>query len=311
MKAFGINQYGNSSVMTEIEMPKPKIGMNDVLVKTSAFAINAFDIAVRNGQFRNNVTMLFPMILGSDAVGRIIDVGSNVHTFNVGDDVLAHPGIGTYAEYFKVSKDRIGIVPRNYDPYEAAGLPLSGITAYNTLVHIAHAKAGQTIAILGSGGGVGSMLVQMAKALGLYVIGTDLSIAKEQVLQLGASEFGSFDTETVSEKFANLADILIDATNNGDGGKAGIHIVKSNGTYVSLTNLPIDQSLKPDVNFKQVIPKREYRDSDAFAAISLMISNNQLHVPIDKLEAFSLKGIRSGQDSVETAQTNGKVIITI
>lgn len=311
MKAFGINQYGNSSVMTEIEMSTPKIGMNDVLVKTSAFAINAFDIAVRNGQFRNNVTMLFPMILGSDAVGRIVKVGSNVDTFEVGDDVLAHPGIGTYAEYFKVSADRIGLVPRNYDPYEAAGLPLSGITAYNTLVHIAHVRAGQTIAILGSGGGVGSLLVQMAKAMGLYVIGTDLSSAKDQVLNLGASEFGAFDTERVSDKFANLADVLIDATNNGDGGKAGIHIVKPNGTYVSLTILPEEKAKKPDVLFKQVIPKREYKDSDAFAAISLMIRNNQLHVPVDKLEAFSLKGIRSGQDTVESGQTNGKVIVTL
>ncbi|AKP67869.1 NADP-dependent oxidoreductase [Companilactobacillus ginsenosidimutans] len=311
MKAYGFNQYGNSSVMSEFELPQPKIGTNDVLVKTSAFAINAFDIAVRNGQFRNNVTMLFPLILGSDAVGRIVKVGSNVDTFKVGDDVLAHPGIGTYAEYFKVGSDRIGLVPRNYDSYEAAGLPLSGITAYNTLVHVAHVGAGQTIAILGSGGGVGAMLVQMAKALGLYVIGTDLSSAKEQVLSLGASEFGAFDTESVREKFANIADVLIDATNNGDGGKAGIDIVKDNGTYVSLTTLPYDQHKKPGVNFKQMIAKREYRDSDAFAAISLMISNNQLHVPIDKLEAFSLKGIRSAQDAVENGNTNGKVIIKL
>ncbi|MFC6323865.1 NADP-dependent oxidoreductase [Companilactobacillus baiquanensis] len=309
MKAYGFNQYGNSSVISEFKLQKPRIGTNDVLVKTSAFAINAFDIAVRNGQFRNNVTMLFPMILGSDAVGRIIEVGPNVDTFKVGDDILAHPGIGTYAEYFKVGSDRIGLIPRNYDIYEAAGLPLSGITAYNTLVHVAHVGAGQTIAILGSGGGVGSMLVQMAKALGLYVIGTDISSAKKQVLNLGASEFGAFDTERVSDKFANIADVLVDATNNGAGSKAGINIVKDTGTYVSLTTLPNDQSKKPNVNFKQMTPKREYRDSDAFAAISLMISNNQLHVPIDKLESFSLQGIRSAQDTVENGNTNGKVII--
>ncbi|ETY75731.1 hypothetical protein LFAB_00420 [Lactiplantibacillus fabifermentans T30PCM01] len=310
MKAFGFNQYGDANVMEELNLPTPKIGPNEVLVKTAAFAINAFDIAVRNGQFRNNVTLLFPTILGTDAAGRIVKVGSNVEGYELGDDILARPGTGTYAEYFKVSVDHLGLRPKNYDPYEAAGLPLSGITSYNTLVHIAHVKQGQTIAILGSAGGVGSMLVQMANALGLYVIGTDAECARESVLGLGAVEFGAYDTERVSSKFAEMADVLIDATNDG-AAMAGLSIVKPHGTYVSLTKLPTDRSAKPHVKYKQVIPKREYRDSDAFAAISLMIRNNQLHVPVDHLESFTLDGIRKGQNLVEAGNPDGKVIVTL
>jgi NADPH:quinone reductase-like Zn-dependent oxidoreductase len=310
LKAFGFNQYGNSNVMEELELPVPKLRPNEVLVKTSAFAINAFDIAVRNGTFRNSVTMLFPTILGTDAVGRIVKLGTNVHDYDLGDDVLARPGIGTYAEYFKVSTDHLGLRPKKYNPYEAAGLPLSGITSYNTLVHIAHVKQGQTIVILGSSGGVGSMLVQMAKALGLYVIGTDTESSRETVLGLGASEFGAYDTERVSAKFADMADILIDATNSGSA-TAGLSIVKPHGTYVSLTTLPQDRQAKPDVAYKQVIPRREYRDSDAFAAIALMIQNDQLHVSIDRLESFTLDGIRKGQDLVEGGNPDGKVIVTL
>ncbi|MFB9769203.1 NADP-dependent oxidoreductase [Lactiplantibacillus modestisalitolerans] len=310
MKAFGFNQYGNSNVMEELTLPMPKLGPNEVLVKTDAFAINAFDIAVRNGQFRNSVTMLFPTILGTDAVGRIVKLGSNVHDYDLGDDVLARPGMGTYAEYFKVSIDHLGLRPKKYDPYEAAGLPLSGITAYNTLVHIAHVKQGQTIAILGSSGGVGSMLVQMANALGLYVIGTDAECARETVIGLGASEFGGYDTERVSEKFANMADILIDATNDG-AASAGLSIVKAHGIYVSLTSLPKDRKQKPSVNYKQVIPRKEYRDSDAFAAMYLMIQNDQLHVSIDHLESFTLDGIRKGQNLVQAGNPDGKVIVTL
>ncbi|MBW1622347.1 NADP-dependent oxidoreductase [Lactiplantibacillus plantarum] len=310
MKAFGFNQYGNSNVMEELNIPIPKIKPGEVLVKTTAFAINAFDIAVRNGQFRNNVTLLFPTILGTDGVGRIVKLGAGVHDYSIGDDVLARPGIGTYAEYFKVSVDHLGSRPSNYSPYEAAGLPLSGITAYNTLVHIAHVKQGQTVVILGSSGGVGSMLVQMAHALGLYVIGTDAESARETVLNLGASEFGAYDTERVSSKFKSMADILIDATNLG-ASIAGIQIVKPTGTYVSLTTLPKDRTLKPDVIYRQVIPRREYRDSDAFTTISLMIRNNQLHVPIDHLESFTLDGIRKGQSGVENGNPDGKVIVTL
>ena len=310
MKAFGFNQYGDANVMEELNLPTPKIGANEVLVKTTAFAINAFDIAVRNGQFRNNVTLLFPTILGTDAAGRIVKIGSNVEGYELGDDILARPGTGTYAEYFKVSVDHLGLRPKNYDPYEAAGLPLSGITSYNTLVHIAHVKQGQTIAILGSAGGVGSMLVQMANALGLYVIGTDAECAREAVLKMGAVEFGAYDTERVSSKFAEMADVLIDATNDG-AAMAGMSIVKPHGTYVSLTNLPTDRSAKPNVKYKQVIPKREYRDSDAFAAISLMIRNDQLHVPVDHLESFTLDGIRKGQNLVEAGNPDGKVIVTL
>ncbi|MCT3287425.1 NADP-dependent oxidoreductase [Lactiplantibacillus pentosus] len=310
MRAFGFNQYGNANVMEELSIPIPKLNPDEVLVKTTAFAINAFDIAVRNGQFRNSVTLLFPIILGSDGVGRIVQLGSGVHEYNIGDDILARPRIGTYAEYFKVSVDHLGYRPSNYNPYEAAGLPLSGITAYNTLVHIAHVKQGQTIVILGSSGGVGSMLVQMAHALGLYVIGTDAECARETVLNLGASEFGAYDTERVSSKFKNMADVLVDATNLG-ASTAGIQIIKPTGTYVSLTTLPKDRTLKPNVIYRQVIPRREYRDSDAFTTISLMIRNNQLHVPIDRLESFTLAGIRKGQSGVEHGNPDGKVIVTL
>lgn len=311
MKAFGINQYGNAQVIQEYELPKPKIGANEVLIKTNAFAINAFDIAVRNGRFRDNVTLLFPIILGSDAVGRIEKVGRDVNNYKIGDDVIARPGMGTYAEYFKVSTTHIGLLPNSYDSYQAAGLPLSGITAYNTLVHVAQVQSGQTIAILGASGGVGSLLVQMAKALGLYVIGTDVFAARDTVLSLGADEFGGFDVERVREKFKQTADILIDATNGGVGGTAGIHIIKDRGTYVSLTELPKNRSEKPKVNFKQMIPSPKYLDSDAFFAISLMIRNNQLHVPIGKLQSFTLSSIKEGQNLVESNKIDGKIIVKL
>lgn len=311
MKAFGINQYGNSQVLQEFELPQPTIGANEVLIKTTAFAINALDIAIRNGQFRNNVTLLFPIILGSDAVGRIIAIGKNVENYQIGDDVIARPGMGTYAEFFKASVNHIGIIPNTYNSYEAAGLPLSGITAYNVLTHFAHVHDGQTIAILGASGGVGSILVQMSKALGLYVIATDNNSAKDSVLNLGADEFGGYNTESVRDKFDSMADVVVDATNGGAGGKAGIQIIKENGVYISLTSLPDDKEKKPNVLFKQLTSDPNYLDSDAFYAISLMSRNNQLHVPVGKLQPFNLLGLQEGHRLVENNLVDGKVIVKL
>ncbi|KRK41026.1 oxidoreductase [Loigolactobacillus bifermentans DSM 20003] len=311
LKAFGINQYGNAHILQELQLPIPKINANEVLIKTNAFAINAFDIAVRNGQFRKRVTLLFPLVLGSDAVGRIVKIGRNVKNYKIGDDVLAHPGQGTYAEYFKVSTDHLGLLPNCDNPYEAAGLPLSGITAYNVLVHQAQVQAGKTIAILGAAGGVGSILVQMAKALGLYVVATDVENTRQHVLALGADEFGGYDTEHVREKFKQMADIVIDATNGGAGGKAGIEIIKDNGVYVSLTTLPEQYTSRPSVTFKQMLPNPKYLDSDAFFAISLMIRSHQLQVPIGKLKPFTLAGIVAAQKLVESNSVDGKVIIKL
>lgn len=151
----------------------------------------------------------------------------------------------------------------------------------------------------------------MAKALGLYVIGTDVSATRDTVLSLGADEFGGFDTERVREKFSQTADVLIDATNGGSGGTAGIHIIKDRGIYVSLTDLPEERSRKPNVSFKRVIPSPKYLDSDAFFAISLMIRNNQLQVPIGKMQSFNLLSIKEGQQLVEDNSVDGKVIVKL
>lgn len=311
MKSFGINQYGNAQVIQQYDVPLPKIGSKEVLIKTNSFAINSFDISVRNGRFRNNVTLLFPFILGSDAVGRIVKVGKDVDNYKIGDDVIARPGSGTYAEYFKVATNHIGLLPNSYNSYEAAGLPLSGVTAYNTLVHVAQVQSGQTIVVLGASGGVGSLIIQMAKALGLYVIGTDVAEAHDLVMKLGADEFGGFDNEHVKDKFRQTADILVDATNNAAGAAAGIHIVKDDGVYVSLTDLPKNRLEKPNVHFKQMVPSINYLDSDAFFAISLMIRNGQLHVPVGKILPFTLDSIRRGQKLVESNEVDGKVIVKI
>lgn len=311
MKAFGINQYGSSGVLEEFTLDVPSIGAHEILVKTKAFAANPLDVAIREGRFNSSVLLLFPTILGTDAVGTIIKVGAKVENYHVGDEIIAHAGYGTYAEYFCVSPEHIGIRPKQYDVYEAAGLPLSGITAYNVLIHLAQARAGQKIVIFGASGGVGSMVVQMAKAYGLSVIGIDRIINKAYVLSIGAYKFVDMDNTEEMSTLKDTADIIIDATNHGLRTDIGLSIVKRKGVYVSLTQLPTQKENKKKVTLKVLVPQKKYLDRDAFAAISLMIRNKQLYTRIDKVLNFNLEDIRKGQDYVAEGKHSGKVIVSL
>ncbi|KRM96025.1 oxidoreductase [Liquorilactobacillus aquaticus DSM 21051] len=311
MKAIGINQYGSSGVLEELTLDIPSIGSREILVKTKAFAINPLDVAIREGRFNSSVLLLFPTILGTDAVGTVVKVGAKVENYHVGDEIIAHAGYGTYAEYFCVSPEHIGIRPKQYDVYEAAGLPLSGITAYNVLIHLAQARAGQRIVIFGASGGVGSMVVQMAKAYGLSVIGIDRAINKAYVLSIGAYKFVDMDNFEEIEALRDSADIIIDATNDGLGTDIGLNLVKKKGMYVSLTQLPVQRNNKKKVALKVLVPQKKYLDRDAFAAISLMIRNRQLYTRIDKVLDFNLADVRKGQDYVAEGKHSGKVIVSL
>ncbi len=311
MKAFGISRYGNSSALSEFDIDLPVIKADEVLVKTEAFAINPLDVAIREGYFKNSVTLLFPMILGTDGVGKIIKVGSKVKNYQIGDEIIAHAGYGTYAEYFGISATHIGLRPAEYDLYQAAGLPLSGVTAYNVLIHSAKARPGQTIVVFGASGGVGSMIVQMAATYGIKTIGIDRPQTKAYVLSLGATKFIPIGEELNDTALRNIADIVIDASNQGLSSDIGMNLLKIGGSYVTLTRAPETVLNKRNINAKSFTPKALYSDSAAFAAIALMIKQGMLHTRIDKILKFTLSDIREGQDYVATGDHDGKVIVKI
>ena len=311
MKAFGINQYGASNVLEAFDIAIPKIGPNEILVKTRVFAINPFDVAIRNGDFKNYLTLFFPTILGTDGVGEVVKAGKNVKYFNVGDLVIAHAGTGTYAEYFKVNQNNAGLFPPALDIKQAAALPLAGITAYNTLVHASHIKMGQVLVVLGAAGGVGSMITQVAKALGAYVIGVDLAKANDTVRALGADEFIAYDQEQ-SPLLENIADVVIDATNESQTAiNTAIALAKQNSMILSLNPQSVAVENNKNLEFLPVKPNYRHPDTYAFAALFLMIRNQQIKIKVNKVEPFTLKGIREGQDLVSQGDLDGKIIVSI
>jgi zinc-binding alcohol dehydrogenase family protein len=194
MKAIVYTQNGLSiddpASLHEMDLPRPSPGPRDLLVAIKAIAVNPVDTKVRH---RAAVTE--PRILGWDAVGTVVETGADVTLFKNGDEVFYAGSItrpGSYAEFGLVDERIAGHKPRSIDIAHAAALPLTSITAFELLfdrLGVAEGGGqGQTLLIVGAGGGVGSILVQLARKLTqLTVVGTaSRKETSDWVKELGA-----------------------------------------------------------------------------------------------------------------------------
>ena len=181
MKAVGITHYRDidaDDVFVDVDLPKPEPEGRDLLVAVKAVSVNPVDTKVRKGG--GDKVENPPRILGWDASGIVKAVGPDVTLFKPGDEVYYAGDItrsGSNAEFQLVDERIVGHKPKSLSFAEAAALPLTTITAYEAFfdrlgIDRDGGNAGQSILIIGAGGGVGSIGVQLAKAAGLTVIGT-------------------------------------------------------------------------------------------------------------------------------------------
>lgn len=182
MKAIRVHQFGGAENLLLEEIEKPVPNANQVLIKTEVAGLNFTDISRRRGEFAAKTSL--PYVPGLEVAGTIEDAGKDVAGLKSGDRVLAHINLNGYAEYAVATPDQITHVPDALRFGEATALLVQGMTAIGLLQD---GKAGETILIHAAAGGVGSILVQLAKYKGLKVIGTASSAAKlERIRELGA-----------------------------------------------------------------------------------------------------------------------------
>jgi len=189
MKAFVIDRYGNQEQGRIGEMPDPELGENDVLVQVYAAGVNPVDFRIKNGEFKLVVPYRFPLILGNDVAGVVVQVGRRVGRFKIGDEIYARPPedrIGAFAELIALNEDAVAIVPKRITMEEAASIPLAGLTAWQALVETANLKTGQKVLIHAGSGGVGAFAIQLAKHLGATVATTTSTANLDLVKSLGA-----------------------------------------------------------------------------------------------------------------------------
>lgn len=209
MKAAYIERTGPPEVIQYGELPLPEIGGSQVLVKVQAVAVNPIDTYIRAGNVAMNLT--FPFIIGADLAGVVERCGPQASRFKTGTRVWgSNQGLlgrqGTFAEYAAVDESWLYPIPEKVNQEQAAAVALVGITAHLGLVQHARLKAGETLFVNGGSGGVGSTVVQMAKAIGAQVITTAGSDEKVALCQsLGADLAINYKTEDVDARIKEFA----------------------------------------------------------------------------------------------------------
>ena len=168
MKAIQVQKTGGPEVLTLVDLPAPKPKPNEVIVKIAASGVNFIDVYFREGRYPAPL----PFVDGQEGAGTVTEVGSDVKTLKAGDHVAYSNVLGSYAEYAAVPAEKLVKVPAGISGEQAAAAMLQGMTAHY-LVHSTYPlKKGETALIHAAAGGVGLLLVQMAKNIGARVIGT-------------------------------------------------------------------------------------------------------------------------------------------
>lgn len=185
MKAIQVQKTGGPEVLTFVDIPVPKPKPNEAVIKIAASGVNFIDVYFREGRYPAQL----PFIDGQEAAGTVSEVGSEVKSLKPGDRVAYCNTLGSYAEYQAVPAERLVKVPDKLDDHQAAAAMLQGMTAHY-LVHSTYPlKKGETALIHAAAGGVGLLLVQMAKNIGAHVIGTAGSDEKAKLAKdAGADE---------------------------------------------------------------------------------------------------------------------------
>ena len=238
MKAFVVVRYGKDGLRAA-DVPEPKVGDGDVLVKVSAAGINPLDTMVRNGEFKRLLKYQTPFVLGHDVAGVVTRVGSAVRDFQAGDEVYARPRdlrIGTFAEYIAIDQDDVAPRPASLTLHEAAAVPLVSLAAWQALVDRAHVQPGQKVLIHAGSGGLGSTVIQLAKHLGATVATTANGKNAELVRSLGADVVVDYTKEDFAEVLSGY-DVVLDSR-GGENLERSLTVLKPGGQAISVTGPP-------------------------------------------------------------------------
>jgi len=223
MRVIRVHEYGGPEVLRYDDVPLPEPGVGEALVRIGAVGVNFVDIYQRTGLYPGQL----PMTPGREAAGVIDAVGPGVSDIQRGDRVVYAGHVGSYGEYAIVPVWMLVPIPNSLDARQAAAVMLQGLTAHYLAYSTYPLRPGETALIHAAAGGVGLLLVQMARRCGARVIGTVSTEEKARLAkEAGADEvilYTQIDFETETRRLT--------------GGK-GVHVV-----YDSVGLTTFDQSL--------------------------------------------------------------------
>ena len=310
MKAVVIDQYGGIEVLKEREVSRPVINENQVLIEMHATSVNPIDWKIRQGYRKDKIPLQFPVILGGDAAGVIVEKGSKVSSFDVGDRVFARPHTsaqGTYAEYVATEEDMLAKIPDNISFNEAASVPLATLTAWQCLVDIGKIKQGDQVLIHAGAGGVGTMAIQIAKIFGTYVATTGSGKNEEFLKELGADLVIDYQKQDF-EKVLKDYDFVLD-TMGGDVQMKSYAILKKGGTMVSIVSPP-DAKAAAAYGVSAVYHLLSAK-GEQLKVVAKLMENKKLKPVVGHFFSFSEQGLQAAHALSESHHAKGKIVIEI
>jgi NADPH:quinone reductase-like Zn-dependent oxidoreductase len=235
MKAIVVtDQAAGTAGMTLVERPEPQAAINDVVVRVHASGFVPTELAWPSTWTNRLGRERTPAIPGHELAGVVTALGYGTTGLSVGQRVFGLTDWyrdGTLAEYTAVEARNLAPLPGDVDFTVAASLPISGLTAWQGLFEHGRLRARQRVIAHGAAGAVGSIVTQLAREFGAYVIGTGRAADRQPALEFGANEFVDLDHEAL-EGIGDV-DLVFDLI-GGDIGKRSARLVRAGGTLVSI-----------------------------------------------------------------------------
>jgi 2-desacetyl-2-hydroxyethyl bacteriochlorophyllide A dehydrogenase len=304
MRAVAYQNY-NSNIEI-IEVAKPKLQDKSVLVEVHAAGINPIDNILHAGYLQQMLELSFPHIMGYDVSGIVVEVGKDVRSVKVGDEVFARPNqedAGSIAEFARIHENELAIKPKNMSHIDAASVPLAGLTAWQALVTKGNINRGDKVLIHAGSGGVGTLAIQIAKYFGAEVTTTTSSKNKDLVKSLGADLVIDYTTQSFENELSNY-DLVIDAI-GGDTLTKSFKVLKKGGRLVSIKGQDTENLAKEyGVNFEWFFMSP---DGEMLTEIASLISQGTIKTVIDS--TYSMKQAPEAFEQLAKGRAKGKIVI--
>ncbi|MEU6487838.1 NADP-dependent oxidoreductase [Streptomyces sp. NPDC046887] len=303
MRAMAYDRFGGTEVLSATRRPTPKVGPGEVLVRVRAASVNPVDWKLMAGGLKDLMDTVFPVVPGWDVAGVVERTGIDVPEFSAGDEVVAYARKdyvhgGTFAELVTVPVRCLARKPSSLSWEEAAGLPLAGLTAYQTLTRLGTGER-DTVLVHNASGGVGTFAVQIARALGARVIGTASEANHDRLRHFGAEPVAYGDG--LPGRVRKLAPGGVDVVADFVGGVLDdtLAVLAEGGRHASIAD---DSVTGSGGQWIWVRP-----DGGDLAELGALADAGKLTVPV--AEVFPLDRLAEAFELSQKGHVHGKVIV--
>jgi NADPH:quinone reductase-like Zn-dependent oxidoreductase len=309
MKAVRYHAYGDSDVLVYEEADRPAAGPGQVVVQVAGTSFNLVDVAIRAGLLQQVFPVTFPHVPNFDVAGVITEVGEGVNGWSVGEAVVAYLPMtepGAAAEYVAAPAEALAAAPRTVELADAAALPSTGLTAWQSLFEHADLKAGQSVLINGAGGAVGGYAVQLAAQAGATVTATASARSLDRIRSHGADRIVDYTATPVVQAMAGRRfDVVLNLVRTSPEETAQlVGLVADGGAFVSTTT-PGPEDAGRGVRTVQVFSR-----SDAAELAELVARVDAGDLEIEVAERRPLAGLAAVHDQAAAGRLAGKTVLT-